>query len=355
MIELDGNYLEGGGSIVRVALALSTFTQRPFHVYDIRKGRDKPGLKAQHLTAIKALKEMSGAKTGPIALGDRKLEFYPGKVKGGTYVIDIGTAGSISLLLQALILPCLFAPQKITLKVSGGTCGKGQASVDYLQSVFLPLIQPFAEKIELKILKRGYYPKGGGLIVLEINQKKNINLQEMPKINLEERGELDIIKGTINCSRNLEKSKVGERIKESAERALRKLNCPVDILIDYAETSSPGGEIVLWAKFSKPGKENNPLILGADSLVEKEKKAEEVGREAAEKLIALINQKSGADPYLADQLLMFMALLSGSKIKAAEITNHSLTNIYVIERFLNVKFLVKDKEIQVLENYLNKN
>ncbi|HLC81108.1 MAG TPA: RNA 3'-terminal phosphate cyclase, partial [Candidatus Nanoarchaeia archaeon] len=133
MIQLDGSYLEGGGSLVRVALALSALTEKPFHVTKIRSGRKQPGLKAQHLTAIKALKEICEAETNEVEVGSTELRFKPGKVKPGTYNIDIGTAGSITLLLQALILPCLFAPWKVILNVKGGTCGKWQASVDYLR------------------------------------------------------------------------------------------------------------------------------------------------------------------------------------------------------------------------------
>jgi len=348
MIELDGNYLEGGGSIVRVALALSTYTQKPFKVSNIRANRSEPGLKAQHLTAIKALKEISNAKYGPIALGDTELEFYPGKIKKGNYLIEIGTAGSISLLSQALILPCLFAPGKITLRITGGTCGRGQAPIDYLQNVFLPQLKKLVNKIELKIIKRGYYPQGGGEIILEIHPKKEVTI---PRINLTEMGELEQIKGVVNYSLELAPNQVAERTAQTIRSELKKLNCPLDIQTEYSPSLSLGGEAVLWAKFSQNGKVdyNNPLILGADCLAEKGKKAEEVGAEASQKLIKIINQKEGIDPYLADQILMFMAILPGSKIRCTEITPHCLTNIYVIEKFLNVKFIISNNEITVLE------
>ncbi|MBI2666782.1 hypothetical protein HYX13_04170 [Candidatus Woesearchaeota archaeon] len=182
MITLDGSFGEGGGSLVRVALALSVFTGQSFEIKNIRSGRPQPGLKAQHLEAIQGLKricnaqtnekspegffkvsgsegiakknEASNPETNEIHLGSTELRFIPGKLKQGTFIIDIGTAGSISLLLQAIILPCLFAPGRITLKITGGTCGKWQASVDYLQNILLPQLHKFVEKIELKILRR---------------------------------------------------------------------------------------------------------------------------------------------------------------------------------------------------------
>src|SRR3989338_6026985 len=171
MLTLDGTHLEGGGSLVRVALALSALTGKPFKITNIRANRSEPGLKAQHLHAIKALTQLCQAETNPIDIGTRELTFKPGKIKKGIYSIDIGTAGSITLLLQALILPSLFAPGKVTLNITGGTCGKWQASVDYLQHLLLPHLQRFVEKIELKIIKRGYYPAGGGEIILEISLK----------------------------------------------------------------------------------------------------------------------------------------------------------------------------------------
>ena len=174
MIELDGSYGEGGGALVRTALALSTLTGKEFRVTNIRAGRKKPGLKAQHLNAIKALEEICGAETNKISLGSTELHFKPGKLKRGIYDINIGTAGSISLLLQALVLPCMFAPGKITLNVKGGTCGKWQAPVDYLQNVLLPHLQRFPQKIELKVLKRGYFPKGGGEINLQISPRSKL-------------------------------------------------------------------------------------------------------------------------------------------------------------------------------------
>ena len=144
MLTLDGSFGEGGGALVRTALALSMFTGRPFRITNIRAKRKQPGLKAQHLRAIEALKTMApGTKTSNIELGSEEFWFHPGIIKSGQYSFDIKTAGSISLFLQAILLPALFAPGKITLIVKGGTCGKWQASVDFLQQILLPNLQRF--------------------------------------------------------------------------------------------------------------------------------------------------------------------------------------------------------------------
>ncbi len=353
MIEIDGQYGEGGGSIPRVALALSTLTNKPFKITNVRANRPNPGLKAQHLTAIQALKEICQAKASDVFLGSQEFMFVPGKIKKGTFNFDIGTAGSITLLLQALTLPCLFAPGKVTLNLKGGTSGKWSAGIDYLQNILLPHLRKFVDKIDLKIIKRGYYPKGGGEIQLIIHPKYlnefYQDLREIPRINLTELGDLVQIKGVINCSTHLEEKEVAERIKRSAEITLAPRNCPTDIRIEYANTLSPGGEIVLWAQYASEEEINfkNPVILGADARAEKGKSAEKVGQEAANNLIQEIKSGACVDKYLADQLLLYLALLPGSKMRISELTEHTKTNMYIIEKFLDIKFNLKGLEISV--------
>jgi len=361
MIELDGTYGEGGGALVRTALALSTLTGKAFHVQNIRAGREQGGLKAQHLTAIKALQELCSAKTNEIYLGSKELLFAPGKIKSGTYEVDIGTAGSISLLLQALILPALFAPSKVTLHLRGGTCGLGQASVDYLQNVLLPHLQTFAQKISLKILKRGYYPQGGGEVLLEISPKyklknynnflsfsEELNLK-IPTMKMNEQGQLEQVRGVINVSRELADKEVGERIQKAAENYLRKLNVPINLRVDYVQSLDLGGEVNLWGLFSQDGQMNlnHPVILGASALLEKKKSSEEVGEEAARKLMEEISLQGAVDSHLLDQLIPFLAFLPGSEILAGKITTHTMTNIYVAEKFLEVGFKIEGRKITV--------
>ena len=363
MITLDGSYLEGGGALIRTALALSTLTGKEFQVNNIRAGRPNPGLKAQHLQAIKALKEICSAETNEIELGTKELHYKPGKIKRGIYNIDIGTAGSITLLLQALILPSMFAPGKVTLNVKGGTCGKWQASVDYLQNVLLPQLQRFVEKIEVKILRRGYFPVGGGEIKLEIIPRFKLNeyesvaalLDELPfkvsKIELTKQGQLEQIRGIVNVSAELEEKEIGIRIARAAEGSLKEFGVPINIRTEYVQSSCTGGEIVLWGIFSNNGKVDfdNPVILGGDGLVEKGKSSEEIGKAAAEKLKNEISEGFPVDRHLADQLIPFMGLLPGSEIKVREVSKHAQTNIYVVEKFLNVGFKVEGNSVSVEE------
>ncbi len=361
MITLDGSYGEGGGSLVRTALALSTLTGQEFTVTNIRSGREQPGLKAQHLTAITALQEICQAETNAITIGSSELWFKPGKIRSGTYPMDIGTAGSITLLLQSVLLPSLFAPGKITFTISGGTCGKWQASVDYLQHILLPQLRKFVKRIELQIIKRGYYPKGGGQIILEISpkiktkdftdQKKFFQElpQQVPAITLTSFDKWEQIRGIINLSKELQEKEVGERIKTAAEKTLQPSRLPTAIRIEYVDSRSVGGEVLLWAAGTTDGDVdvNNPLLLGSDVLIEKGKTSEHIGAEVAEKLLREINGGFPVDPHLADMLVPFLALRPGSALATREITPHALTNMHVVEQFLPVKFRYDQHTITV--------
>lgn len=358
MITLDGSFGEGGGALVRTALALSTLTGQPFEIKNIRSGRPQPGLKAQHLEAIMALKKICEAKTNDVVLGSKELRFTPGNIGKGSFGITIGTAGSISLLLQAVLLPCLFAPGPVTLRISGGTCGKWQASVDYFQNIVLPHFHKCVKTISLKILQRGYYPKGGGKIEIKIipniprpAEKVPSFLEELPYriplVALQSQGILQQVRGIVNLSSNLQEKQAGERIKHAAQVALQKLNVPVSIRVEYASTLSTGGELLLWAVFTKDNDVNphNPVLLGSDVLLDPGKSSEQVAKEAAEKLLQEITSGAAVDSYLADHLIPLMGLLPGSSLTTSKMTDHILTNMYVTEKFLPVGFVIKGTAI----------
>ncbi|HLC64631.1 MAG TPA: RNA 3'-terminal phosphate cyclase [Candidatus Nanoarchaeia archaeon] len=354
MIEIDGSYLEGGGQIIRTALALSAITQKPFHAANVRKGREKPGLKNQHLFSVHAVQKLCNAKVEGDFIGSTELTFTPGPIEGKTISIDIQTAGSVALLLQAILPPSMFADKKVHLKIIGGTCGTHAAPYEYFENVLLPHLKKFAD-IKSQLVRRGYFPKGNGEIDLVIKPKFTLtddivsfsNLKENgPRIILTEQCNLISIKGISHASSDLENAQVAERQAKGARQMLTSFNVPISIRTEYSQTLSTGSGITLWAIFSKDQNEideNNPIRLGSDALGERGKRAETVGEEAASKLKGYINSKAPADPHFADQILPFMALTSNSIIKTAEITNHARTNIYTIEKFLGKVFGVDDK------------
>ena len=121
MIEIDGSAGEGGGQVLRTSVAFSALTGKPVRVYSIRGGRDVPGIKAQHLCAVSAVAEISDAQVKGLSIGSREIEFYPGVIRSGNISIDVGTAGSVTLVLQALMIPALHAPGDVAIRIRGGT------------------------------------------------------------------------------------------------------------------------------------------------------------------------------------------------------------------------------------------
>ena len=308
---------------------------------------------------IEGAKQLCDAKVEGMEIGSEYLKFEPSKLKSKDLHLDIGTAGSMTLILQSVLLPCMFGDKQIKIELVGGSDCIWSPPFDYFKEVLIPQIRRFAD-IGVKLIKRGYYPKGNGKIELKIKQKHHLEdfnnfedfhkhlKEKTPKINLTQQHHLIQIKGISHASFELQKANVAERQAKTAELILKnKYNSPVNIETTYSETLSTGSGITLWAIFSKNIDEidiNNPIRLGADSLGERGKKAGIVGEEAANNLIKEIESKAPADHYLADQLLLFMALTGNSKIRTSEITSHCKTNIYVIEKFLGKTFEIDEKE-----------
>ncbi len=365
MLKIDGSYGEGGGQVIRTALALSTITRIPFEAHNIRKGRSKPGLKAQHINCVKSLEDLCSAKKADCYIGSERLTYIPDRIKAKSLNIDIGTAGSVSLLLQSTLLPSFFADKKMKINITGGTTGKWAMPYDFLNSVYLPRIRKYCEKISTTLVKRGYYPKGGGKIELNITPRYRLSdfsdfkefhsylkKQEQP-INSIKQYNLVQVKGVSHSSNHLEKAEVADRQAKAAKVILSKLNCPANIRTEYCNTLSPGSGLTLWSIYSRDDEEinfNNPIILGADDLGEKGKPAEKVGKQAASKLLEEIEAGAAVDRYTADNLIPWLALFGG-EIRTSEITEHTKTNIWVCEQFLGKTFEIDERENIIKTNF----
>lgn len=352
LIDIDGSVYEGGGQILRTALALSVLTKKPFLIKDIRKNRPQKGLKQQHLISVNAIKDLSNADVKGNFIGSEYLKFKPNEINFKNLNIDIQTAGSITLLLQALMPILIFSNRQIKVKIKGGTDVKHSPSIDYFINVFLPFLKEYAE-FHTELLRRGYYPKGNGDFILKIKPKYSIKnfttfsefynflIQQNKKIE-PKKGNLIFIKGISHSSMDLMKNKVAERQAKFAKFVLSNYlinkkvdNIPIKIETIYNDTLSIGSGITLWATYSlKPNNEDIKIstIIGSDSLGEKGKKAEIVGKECAENLIKQIESNYDVDSYLGDQILIYRNLFSGTY--KSEITEHYKANEYVIKKFL---------------------
>ncbi len=352
MIELNGNYLEGGGQIIRNSLALSALTGKAFKIANIRKGRQNPGLQAQHLSCVDAVKELCNADVEGASIGSDELTFVPRKIKARDFSIDIGTAGSITLVMQSLLLPCFFAGKKMNIEITGGTDVSWSMPVDYFKNVYIPQILRFCKAIEILVPKRGYYPKGNGKVEIHLKPKYDINefgsfeefikkIREEKPIELSEKEKLMIIKGISHASIDLESARVAERQNHAAKSVLKDYQA--DIRSEYCNALSTGSGIALWAVYG----EENKKIIGTDALGERGKSAELVGQEATKKLLELMKKDAVVDENLEDNMIPWLALFSG-KMKVPKMTNHALTNIYTTEQFLGKCFEI-DKEDMIIE------
>jgi RNA 3'-terminal phosphate cyclase (ATP) len=325
MIEIDGSFGEGGGQIVRTAVSLSAVTGKPVHIKKIRQGRPKPGLAAQHAHAIMALAGICNAETSGVEPGSAEIVFNPGQIKGGSYRVEIGTAGSVTLLMQCLLPALLMADAPSTLRVQGGTDVQWSPTIDYFKTVFLPALSIFGADVRLERLQRGYYPKGQGMVLLEVVPRK-LKAAQIPSGDLKAgRG---VVKG-ISHSSNLP-SHVTARQAEAAAKTLLEAGYESVVSQESLKLPSTGSGITLWS-------ENK----GASCLGERGLPAEKVGRRAAIELIDELGSKASVDVHLADQLIPYLALAGGS-YSVREVSLHAKTNIWTAGHFL-------DSEISIIE------
>ncbi len=320
MIEIDGSHGEGGGQIVRTSIALSAVCGEPVRVFNIRKARPRPGLAAQHVKAIEAMATITAAEVSGVAVGSEEVIFRPGRIAGGSFVIDIGTAGSITLLIECLLPALAKGEGPASLQVNGGTDVRWSPTVDYLEKVALPAISSFGVEAHLRRVRRGYYPRGGGMVHLDVvpGALRPADLAIVPAL----------VRG-ISHSSNLP-SHVAKRQAQAAEEALARSRYQGEIEIEVLQAPSTGSGITLWSG-----------LKGGSSLGERGLPAERVGQNAAANLIEELSSSAAVDVFLADQLIPYLALAGGS-FSTRAITKHTLTNIWTAGRFL-------DREIRIFE------
>lgn len=305
--------------MLRAALAISAITGRPVRVFNIRAKRSRPGLQHQHLASVRALAELSGARVEGARLGSTDLTFYPGRLRGGDFTFDIGTAGSVTLLLQA-IMPVIAASEgPVRVRVRGGTDVPKAPPIDYVRFVLRRLLARMGFDFSVELVRRGHYPRGGGEVV--VTKEGPVRLRP---VELVSSGKAIRIEGLSHCVRL--PSHVAVRQARAAEEALRSLGVPVKVDVEYYEPGKdphlgPGSGIVLWAT-------TEGSVLGGDSLGEKGKPAEQVGREAASSLLEDLSTGMALDRHASDMLLIYAAMAGGvSRLGGARLTSHALTMI----------------------------
>ncbi len=322
MINIDGSHGEGGGQIIRTALALAAITKKEVSIDNIRAGRPNPGLQPQHLAAAKAVRNVCRGTLEGAELGSKSLVFRPGEIVGGKYDFDIGTAGSVTLVAQALIPILLTASKESEVKITGGTHVMKSPGYDYFEKVFLPAIRLMGANVESRIVRPGFYPAGGGRIEMKIRPSRLVGNEIWPK---EEH-----VKVLIRLSRL-------PVLVAIREKKIFVQNGIEDVRVFEDEVSCPGNCVTAWAG-----------LLGAYALGEKGKKSEAVAREAYDALMKERKNDSDVDMHLADQLLVYAALAEGkTSFKTSEISGHLMTNKGIIGKFAEKRITVEGNRLVI--------
>lgn len=321
-IEIDGSAGEGGGQILRTALSLSCITGHAFHLFNIRKGRKRPGLMPQHLTCVRAISEISRAEHAGSDVGSSELAFVPGKVRPGTYVFDIRTAGSVSLVLQTLLPPLVLAEFPSLITIRGGTHVPFSPTYDYVADVFIPTLSDLGITVLPSIRRFGFYPKGGGEVEIRIDPA--VKITEMNAIS---KGGLRRITG--HSFVGALPLKIAERQKVSAIQTLLPFHADIDSKV--VDSFGQGTSLFLRGEY-------DDSLAGFSSLGERGKPAEEVGKEAATAFREFHDSSGCIDPHLADQIVLYLCLAKEkSAFTTSRITQHLMTNLWVIGKFLDVR------------------
>ena len=332
MIEIDGSQKSGSGTILRLSIAIAAIKGQPLHITNIRENRPQPGLKHQHLESVLTAAKLCSADVKGASLGSRELYFTPHEIKGGNIEAVIETAGSIPMLFLSTLPICLFAQTPVKVHVAkGGTDTIHAPTINYMRNVLLPSLAKMGVEGEITVQKYGYYPKGMGEATLTV--KPTLNLKPF---TLETFGSLKSIKGVSVCT-FLADRQVAERQAKAAQNILTQNGHKADIQIinDQSNPIQKGSSIMLWAET------DTGVIIGADSIGELRKMAEEVGKQAAQTLITELSAKPTVDEYLADMLIPYIALAKGkSSFFTRAISEHIESNIWLMEKMLNVKFSI---------------
>ncbi len=322
---IDGSYGEAGGQILRTSITLSALTGTPCTLINIRASRPTPGLKPQHLEGLKAAAQMCRAETKGFHIGSETIKFAPAEIVGGDYTIPIRTAGSVTLILQVLVPICLHASDTVTLTITGGTDVKWSPTMSYIRHVFTNILEKMNAHIDCTVQKYGFYPKGGGSIKAVIHP-----WEKRKPLNLTERGDIQKIDVDSVAARFLQKAQVAERQSTAFCNVLSQY--PVNAKNNYVDTLNPGSSFCATAYCEHS-------ILGADSLGEKRKPAEKVGKEAAVTLKKELESGSALDTHMGDQIIPYLALVGG-KATVSRVSEHTKTNIWVCQQFLDTTFTV---------------
>ncbi len=320
MISIDGSHGEGGGQIIRTSLTLAAITQKPVSISNIRAGRSPPGLKMQHITAAKAVRSICRGTLENADLGSTSLVFNPGKIVGGKYDLNVGTAGSVTLVAQTIIPILLSADKPSTVRIQGGTHVMASPSYEYFEKVFLPAIQIMGARVQCKIFKPGFYPTGGGEIEITVKPSDLRGVEVWPSGSEEQ---VIITLSDLPISIAMREKKI------FLQEGIENVHIRQDKAIDK------GNSVFVWKG-----------LRGAYSLGKLGVRAEEVAQRALDEIN---KEQFDIDLHLADQLLVYASLAVGkTRYRTSEISEHLKTNAEIIRKFVDRNINMQKNEVSII-------
>ena len=339
MLVIDGSYGEGGGQVLRTSLTLASITGVPVRIEGIRAGRRNPGLRPQHVTAVRAAAAICSAHLDGDAIGSQTVVFVPGgPPRPGQYAFDVtdaapgGSAGSAGLVLQTTLLPLALAGEHSTLTVRGGTHVPWAPSISYLEHVYAPALAHMGVDVRIELREWGFYPAGGGEVRGDISGCE----RPLRPILLADRGQLEEVFGTA-VAMNLP-SHIAQRVSQRARKMLADAGAPVHVEPLRVRGQGPGAGIFLFARYAN-------AVSGFAAYGRKGLPSERVAGAACRELQTHHNSGAPVDPHLADQLLLPMALAEGrSELVTSRVTQHLMTNAWVVRQFLAAEVHVEERE-----------
>lgn len=337
MLRIDGSTHSGSGTIVRYAAALATVKGVPLHIHNIRAKRNQPGLRPQHLTALRACRDLSHGRLQGDQVNSQEVHYWPGQtICGGDYQWDIGTAGSATMLAFTLIAPALHAQSACRFTIFGGLFQDFAPTAFHLREVLAPLLRRMGAEIEIAIVRPGYVPKGQGCLSLSVKPLRD----RLRALKLIEQGEVRHI-GGIALASHLSREQVSERLAARCREVLADQGYDPDIaVVDDSSAVQPGAALALWARTS------TGCILGADQAGKRGRRSEAIAEHVCRSLLEDIAAGATVDRFLADQLILFAALAEGTTTyHIPRTTEHVESNLWLIREILGADSLLQGRRL----------
>ena len=338
MMLIDGSARSGSGTIVRCSMALASLLGREIRIENIRAGRDRPGLRAQHLKVVQACRDMCKGVLKDASLGSRKLTYRPGeRFRGGVYSWDIGTAGSTTMMAQTLLPMACFADQPSRFRIEGGLFQDFAPSAYHMQFVLLPVLRLMGVNAELDIIRPGYVPRGGGILELKVEP-----VAKLKALALSGQGEILNI-GGLALSSHLSGKRVSRRMAEECRRVLRLQGYDATIQeIEDDTAPQEGAALAIYAETTTGSR------IGFDRAGRPGRSSESIGRYVAQGFLEDVGTGAAVDRYTADQLIMYAALAEGvTRYSVPRITDHVDTNLWLVEEFLGARTRVDGSTLEI--------